>query len=104
MSSDRRIFRSRAGKIIEQHDSDTKVFVLERQYVVGYSGVARFGGQRMEEWLSAKLASVAPADWLTVLQTAIEDAIHQFDKYHEVVSFVGVGFRGNSFSALAPQA
>lgn len=104
LSSDRRITRTRDGQIIEQHDSDTKVFVLDRQYVVGYSGVARFGGERMEDWLAGKLASVSPVDRLNVLQAEMENAVHEFDTYHEVISFVGVGFRSNSFGPPIPHA
>jgi hypothetical protein len=98
LASDRMITRSQNGRIIARQVSDTKCFVLDDSYLVGYSGVARFDSERMEYWISAKLAGVPPRQRPAELAAIADEAMWRTESFTKPLTFIGLGFREDASS------
>lgn len=69
--SDRRITTTGGGKPKRQEDSDIKTFNLYGQFIMGFTGLARIDGLRMEAWVSKVLTGVPAHEYFTVLRDEI---------------------------------
>jgi hypothetical protein len=72
--SDRRITERRGNLITRQEDTDTKTFNLYGQFLMGFSGLARIDGLRIEAWVSKVLKNVPPPEYFNVLAREIDIA------------------------------
>jgi hypothetical protein len=102
--SDRRITRSVRKKIISQEDTDTKTFNICGRFLMGFTGLARIDGLRIEAWASKVLVSVSPENYFTVLTREIEAAFNRLGHAgHIPHAFLAAGFmRDQPTSALRP--
>jgi 20S proteasome alpha/beta subunit len=48
LMSDRRVTKRVGSRIVSQEDTDTKVVALGGQFLMGFTGLARIGGFRVE--------------------------------------------------------
>ena len=74
LASDRRMTERRGSQLIRQEDTDTKTFNLCGHFLMGFTGLARIGGHRMERWVAEKLTGVNTNDYFTVLAHEITKA------------------------------
>lgn len=91
--SDRRITWQAGNVIKRQEDTDIKTFILNGQLIMGFTGLARIGGVRMEKWVFDVLGGVPANEYLPTLTKEIGSA---FRKYRHVGklphAFLGVGY------------
>jgi hypothetical protein len=71
LMSDRRITWIQNKKIIRQEDTDTKTFNLFGQFLMGFTGVARIDGWRIERWAMEIFRDVPTSEYFDVLAREI---------------------------------
>lgn len=69
--SDRRITWIEDNKIKRQEDTDTKTFNLFGQFLMGFTGVARIDGWRIERWAMEIFREVPTSEYFNVLAREI---------------------------------
>jgi hypothetical protein len=92
--SDMRVTRLADGRIISQEDTDTKSIVLGGQFLMGFTGLARIDGLRIEAWISPVLDGVPTENYFEVLRQKIEEAFFREDKAAGRIphAFLAVGY------------
>jgi hypothetical protein len=93
LASDRRMTVSKGKKIIRQEDTDTKTFNLCGHFLMGFTGLARIDGHRMEHWVAEVLSGVNAADYFKVLTDEITEAFRRSGHTGRIAhAFLAVGF------------
>ena len=93
LASDRRLTELRGNRILRQEDTDTKTFNLCGHFLMGFTGLARIDGHRMERWVSDVLIGVEPADYFRVLTNEIDSAFRRLGHSGRIPhAFLAVGF------------
>lgn len=91
--SDRRTTWSVRGKITRQEDTDTKTFNLFGQFLMGFTGLARIDGWRIERWAMEIFKNVPTEEYFNVLMREIGAT---FDRLHisgkQPHAFLTVGY------------
>jgi hypothetical protein len=91
--SDRRTTWSVRGKITRQEDTDTKTFNLFGQFLMGFTGLARINGWRIERWAMEIFKDVRTEDYFNVLMREISAT---FDRRgisgEQAHAFLAVGY------------
>ena len=91
--SDMRVTRLAGGRIISQEDTDTKSIVLGGQFLMGFTGLARIEGLRIEAWISPVLDGVPTENYFEVLRQKIEEAFLQEGQAGRIPhAFLAVGY------------
>lgn len=91
--SDRRITYKRGGLIERQEDTDTKTFNLFGQFLMGFSGLARIDGLRIEAWASKILTGVPSHEYFNVLTREIGLAFQRLGHSGEIHhTFLAAGY------------
>lgn len=101
-----RVTRLAGQRIISQEDTDIKTIALGGQFVMGFTGLARIGGLRIEAWVSRVLMGVKLEAHFETLRQEIEKALiregHAGKMPH---AFLAVGYaalqRGGSVYPLS---
>ena len=93
LASDRRMTVRRGNRIIRQEDTDTKTFSICGHFMMGFTGLARIDGHRMERWVVEVLSGVPEADYFTVLTDEITAAFRRLGHTGRIPhAFLAVGF------------
>ena len=91
--SDRRTTWSDRGKITRQEDTDTKTFNLYGQFLMGFTGLARIDGWRIERWAIEIFRGVTADQYFNVL---IREISATFDRLNisgkQAYAFLAVGY------------
>jgi hypothetical protein len=79
-------------------DSDTKTFNMYGHFLMGFTGIARFGGHRMERWVAEALGGVEPREYNLKLRNALIEEFRRLPpRYRDIrQAFLSVGFLKNS--------
>lgn len=72
LASDRRTTWKRGTRITRQEDTDTKTFNLFGQFLMGFTGLARIDGWRIERWAGDILGGVPTEQYFSVLTNEIQ--------------------------------
>jgi hypothetical protein len=72
--SDRRTTWTQEDVVTRQEDTDTKTFNMYGQFLMGFSGLARINGLRIERWVGHVLAQVPSHEYFNVLKREIDIA------------------------------
>jgi hypothetical protein len=93
LASDRRVTERRDMRITRQEDTDTKTFNICGHFLMGFTGLARIDGHRIERWVVDVLAGVDTKDYFEVLREEIDSAFHRLG-YAGLIphAFLAVGF------------
>lgn len=95
LMSDRRITWIQDKKIKRQEDSDTKTFNLFGQFLMGFTGVARIDGWRIERWAMEIFRGVPTSEYFDVLSREITAVFRRNDASGKVPhAFHAVGYAG----------
>ena len=100
--SDRRITWSEGGKTKRQEDSDIKTFNLYGQFIMGFTGLARIDGLRMEAWVSKVLDGIPAHDYFNVLREEIDAAFHRLRHAGKIPDAFPHAFLAAGYAALTP--
>ena len=93
MVSDRRITWQAGDVITRQEDTDIKTFILNGQLIMGFTGLARIGGVRMEKWVLDVLSGVPANEYLPTLTKEIGSAFRRHGQVGKLPhAFLGVGY------------
>jgi hypothetical protein len=94
--SDRRItwMNATTGQPEKALDSDVKTFNFAGSSLVGFTGVARLEGLRMEAWLQDALDGVPPQDYRKATMAKIAAVFKKEGLEHVPHAFLGVCFMG----------
>jgi hypothetical protein len=89
-------------KVEKQEDSDTKTFNLYGQFLMGFTGIARFRGHRLERWVSDTLANVEPGESFLAIRNGLIDEFRRVGPGERKVrqAFLSVGYvthRGSGY-------
>lgn len=91
--SDRRITTLAGNRIVSQEDTDVKAIALGGQFLMGFTGLARIDGLRMEAWASSALRNVKLEDYFEVLRQKIEEAFVRNGQAGKIPhAFLAVGY------------
>jgi hypothetical protein len=91
--SDMRVTRLAGRRIISQEDTDTKSIVLGGQFLMGFTGLARIDGLRIEAWISPVLDGVPTENYFEVLRQKIEEAFLRAGQAGRIPhAFLAVGY------------
>jgi hypothetical protein len=91
--SDMRVTRRAGQKIISQEDTDIKTIALGGQFVMGFTGLARLGGLRIEAWVSRVLTGVKLETYFEILRQEIEEAFIRERQAGKIPhAFLAVGY------------
>lgn len=91
--SDRRVTTRVGTRIVSQEDTDVKAIALGGQFLMGFTGLARMDGRRIEAWASSVLRDVKPEDYFEVLRQKIEEAFVRDGQAGKMPhAFVAVGY------------
>jgi hypothetical protein len=102
LASDRRITWTSRGTVHRTEDTENKAIALCGHFLMGYTGFARLGNVKTDQWVVDRLVGVAsPSDYFRVLRQEADSAIRAIaqplgNKGH---AFVAVGYtdvRGSS--------
>ncbi len=108
LASDRRITWTTRGVLQDTEDTENKAVILCGHFLMGYTGLARLGAVKTEQWVVERLVNVTdPSDYFHVLEGEAEAAIRAIrqppeDKGH---AFVAVGYadvRGSTTGEREP--
>ena len=81
------------NKITRQEDTDTKTFNICGHFLMGFTGLARIDGHRMERWVVEVLSGVEAADYFKVLTDDITAAFRRLGHTGRIPhAFLAVGF------------
>jgi hypothetical protein len=75
LASDRRITWQIGGASSRWEDTENKAVVLAGHFLMGYTGFARLGQVKTEQWVVEKLGGVDPTSYFSVLAAETEDAV-----------------------------
>jgi hypothetical protein len=75
LASDRRITWKIGGASQGWEDTENKAIVLAGHFLMGYTGFARLGQVKTEQWVAEKLSGVDPPSYFTVLAAEAETAV-----------------------------
>ncbi len=75
LASDRRITWKIGGASRRWEDTENKAIVLAGHFLMGYTGFARLGQVKTEQWVVEKLSGVDPPSYFTVLAAEAEKAV-----------------------------
>lgn len=92
LATDRRISWRQGGRQVTRTDSDTKSFVLNGQFIMGFTGVARVLQTRMERLVAECLVDVRPQEYFTTLADCFSRTLIDQNLRHEPLSFLAIGF------------
>jgi hypothetical protein len=93
LASDRRMTERIGNRIIRQEDTDTKTFNICGHFLMGFTGLARIDGHRMERWVAELLTGVEAADYFKVLTDGITKAFRRLGHTGRIAhAFLAVGF------------
>jgi hypothetical protein len=93
LASDRRMTERRGNRITRQEDTDTKTFNICGHFLMGFTGLARIDGHRMERWVAEILSGVEAADYFRVLTDEIAAAFQRLGQTGRIPhAFLAVGF------------
>jgi hypothetical protein len=91
--SDMRVTRLAGGRIVSQEDTDIKLIALGGQFLMGFTGLARISGLRVEAWLGRVLKGVPVENYFQVLRREIEKAFVQEGQAGKMPhAFLAVGY------------
>jgi len=91
--SDMRVTRLAGGRIISQEDTDAKSIVLGGEFLMGFTGLARIDGLRIEAWISPVLDGVPTENYFEVLRQKIEEAFLRVGQAGRIPhAFLAVGY------------
>lgn len=74
LMSDRRVTTRVGARIVSQEDTDIKAIALGGQFLMGFTGLARVDGMRIEAWASKVLMNVPLENYFEALRQQIETA------------------------------
>jgi len=94
LASDRRITWQIGGASKRWEDTENKTVVLAGHFLMGYTGFARLGGVKTEQWVVEKLVGVDPSSYFGVLEAEAEAAVRVMKEPLERTghAFVAVGY------------
>jgi hypothetical protein len=106
MASDMRIsYVDATNKIGKQEDSDIKTICLNGRLLLGFTGLARIDGKRIESWLSDILGAVPAEDYVDTIGREISEVFGKKKLAGELPhAFLMVGFLSDASESLAPVA
>jgi hypothetical protein len=91
--SDRRTTWIDEGKIKRQEDTDTKTINLFGQFLMGFTGLARIGGFRIERWLLEILKDASTDQYFNVIHRETGAAFNRLQPPREIRhAFLAVGY------------
>lgn len=91
--SDRRVTWANDDIVTRQEDSDTKTFSMRGQFLMGFTGLARIDGLRIEAWVSRVLMKVKAEDYFVVLTQQIDMAFRRMGiDGKQAHAFLAVGY------------
>jgi hypothetical protein len=92
--SDRRITWQIGGASTKWEDTENKAVVLAGHFLMGYTGFARLGGVKTEQWVVQKLVEVDPGSYFSAMATEAELAVRHMKQPLERSghAFVAVGY------------
>src|ERR1700722_3039971 len=91
--SDRRTTWSIDRKITRQEDTDTKTFKLFGQFLMGFTGLARIDGWRIERWMMEILNGVPREEYFSTLARESDAAFQRLGIADtQAHAFLGVGY------------
>jgi hypothetical protein len=95
LATDRRITWQIGGASGRWEDTENKAIVLAGHFLMGYTGFARLGGVKTEQWVVEKLGGVDPPSYFTVLAIEAEAAVkalgHPLERSGHAFAAVGYG-------------
>jgi hypothetical protein len=78
---------------MRQEDTDTKTFNLFGQFLMGFTGLARIDGLRVERWVSKVLSDVPTHEYFDILTREIDTAFRRHGHSGKVPhAFLAVGY------------
>jgi hypothetical protein len=82
--------------VTKQEDSDTKTIALHGQFLMGFTGLARLRGQRVEGGVSDVLSKVEPRATFTALKDALQDEFRRLGPAERGIphAFLAAGYVG----------
>jgi hypothetical protein len=94
LASDRRITWEIGGASTRWEDTENKAVVLAGHFLMGYTGFARLGGVKTEQWVVEKLVGVDPSSYFSVLAAEAEPVVRAMKQPLERSghAFVAVGY------------
>lgn len=93
LASDRRVTERLGSRITRQEDIDTKTFNICGHFLMGFTGLARIDGYRIESWVANVLAKVDTKDYFKVLMGEIDSAFRRLGHAGIIPhAFLAVGF------------
>ncbi|WP_322769242.1 hypothetical protein [Frankia sp. Cr1] len=94
LASDRRITWLKKGTPPNREDTENKAIVLCGRFLMGYTGLARLGGVKTEQWVAETLFNVSPSDYFRVLAENSRSAVAalKLPIQESGHAFVAVGF------------
>jgi hypothetical protein len=98
LASDRRITWQIGGAAADWEDTENKAVVLCGHFLLGYTGFARLGGVKTEQWVVDQLSGAAPSSYFRVLTTEAQKAV---DDLHVPLDRSGHAFVAVGFSAVS---
>jgi FAD/FMN-containing dehydrogenase len=91
--SDRRVTWRDGGEILSQKDTDNKTICLAGLFLMGFTGLARIDGFRIERWVSDVLKGVQPSAYFMTITQKIGEAFQRMGAAgKEPHAFLAVGF------------
>lgn len=91
--SDRRVTTLAGTRIVSQEDTDVKAIVLGGQFLMGFTGLARIDGLRVEAWASSVLRDVKLEDYFEVLRQKAEEVFVRDNQAGKLPhAFLAVGY------------
>jgi hypothetical protein len=94
LASDRRITWQIGGASSKWEDTENKAVVLAGHHLLGYTGFARLGGVKTEQWVVEKLVGRDPSSYFHVLREEAERAVNAMNEPLDRSghAFVAVGY------------
>lgn len=96
--SDRRTTWVHGDRITRQEDTDIKTFNLFGQFLMGFTGLARIDGLRVERWVSKVLSGVPTHEYFNVLTKEIDAAF----RIHGHSGKIPHAFLASGYANLTP--
>jgi hypothetical protein len=91
--SDRRVTVLAGSRVVSQEDTDIKAIALGGQFLMGFTGLARIDGLRIEAWASTVLKGVKLENYFEVLRQKIDEAFVRNGQAGKIPhAFLAVGY------------
>ncbi len=91
--SDLRVTKLAGSKVVSQEDTDVKTIALGGQFLMGFTGLARIDGLRVEAWVSSVLLGVPQERYFEILREEIEKVFLRQGQAGKVPhAFLSVGY------------